>query len=581
MLVGVGLGVGIAVLVHRSWSKWAPLSLLGRMARRNPQRLPSKVTNSDIKRPEPTTEYAISLLGPDCRDEQYETTRYLITDLDRHHRKILDHGYRVAAVAETLAIEAGWDNAAVRQLVAAAIFHDAGWMGISPRTIDSPGPYSTEAAEQLVRHTTYGRLVLGQLADVIGASNNAITHHHEHWDGSGYPNGLSRQAIAKEARLLAVADAYVSLTSPDLGGSGLSSSEAVAAIAKSSGTKFEPASVRALLLSCVRRTPASVVGGATGVSLFRMLSSSWASTSTGVAVAAVTVAGLNLAAPDVTKIVTPTPDTTVVVTRDSVVETTTTTTAKKATTTTAKKATTTSTTAAAKTPSTTTSTTQLPTTVTVPEQLGLTTEPTTTTAQPTTQPPVAPTAPPTTVTNRLPNAGGDSASTRTGESVSIPVLSNDSDADGSIRSSSLAIETGPQLGTATVSGSAVVYTAGQTPGTDRFSYRICDDRGGCSTAIVAVTISQSLEAVNDSMSVPSGSPLAIRIGVLGNDKGDLDYSTLSVSSPPSSGSASVSGSSISYTTATPLAPGAVIVIGYRVCDRSGGCDDATATVTAG
>lgn len=598
-------GVLVSLAVHRYWIRFAPLNMLARVAKRNPQRLQARFVNSNVARPTADDDSVAQLLGPDASADEIETAKYLIADLDRHHPKILDHGHQVAVTVKAMAEESGWPEAKTRRLVAEAMFHDAGWMGVAPRLIDDPGPYAESEDIDMSRHPTYGQAVIGSLAEFFGGDQSAIPHHHERWDGMGYPNAAARDEIPEGARFLAVADSFVSLTAADLGGPALSPSAALAQISAGAGTWFDPVAVRSLLATSLRRTGSAVVGGATGVSILRALSTSWASTTAGVAVAASTAVGLSAIAPASPAPIRTTENVTVTTTSPmSTDRSTTTTTTTKPTKTTKRTVTTNKVTAppqpgkttTTKRPTGTTSATTAPgpQTTTPPSQLAQSDNgpvaSTPTTASPVTvpnqtpQPTAAPTtSPPTPTTvrfvNKAPVANQDSATVNANSGTTAAVLSNDGDPEGRLNAASLRVVSGGSLGSASVQGSSIRYQAGANGGTDQVAYQVCDSDGGCATATLVVTIVAPINAVDDRVNVPANQSIAVRIGVLYNDVGRPDSSTLAVVAPPSVGSASVSGGSISFTVAGGMAPGSSTSLRYRICDSNGTCDEAVATIS--
>ena len=119
------------------------------------------------------------------------------------------HSHRVAALVTGMAERTG--HAGERDLVRAALLKDIGTVGISSRILDKPGALTPREWEEVRRHATAGGELLARVAPyrTIAA---AAADHHERLDGSGYPRGLRGDEVAPTARLLAVADAFESLT---------------------------------------------------------------------------------------------------------------------------------------------------------------------------------------------------------------------------------------------------------------------------------------------------------------------------------------------------------------------------------
>ncbi len=167
----------------------------------------------------------------------------------------------------------------------------------------------------------------------------------------------------------------------------------------------------------------------------------------------------------------------------------------------------------------------------------------------------------------------DSAATRQGTPVTIPVLANDT---GGTPPLSISAVTAPSHGAATISGNAILYTpdAGYS-GPDSFGYTVEDAAGQTDSTTVTVTVQAKLIAVPDSAATPQGTPIAIP--VLANDTGGVQPLSISAVTAPSHGAATISGSAILYTPdAGYSGPDS---FGYTVEDAAGQTDSTTVTVT--
>jgi HD-GYP domain-containing protein (c-di-GMP phosphodiesterase class II) len=131
-----------------------------------------------------------------------------------------------------------------RQLTLAAILHDIGKVGITDHILDKNGVLTVEEMEIIRDHPRAGAEIVGhikQLQPIIPG----IKYHHEHYDGSGYPEGLVGEEIPLIARIIAVADSYDAIIHDRSYQKGMSKSEAVAEIAENVGTQFDPRIVEA------------------------------------------------------------------------------------------------------------------------------------------------------------------------------------------------------------------------------------------------------------------------------------------------------------------------------------------------
>ncbi len=150
------------------------------------------------------------------------------------------HGHRVQRYALALATEAGiTDAATINALGAAAVLHDIGKLAIPDHILQRPGPLSRDEYELVKQHAVIGADLLGAMAlsDPLAIF---VRHHHENWDGSGYPDRLSGEEIPLGARVLSIADCYDALTSDRPYRPALSHARATALIEDQVGTRYDP-----------------------------------------------------------------------------------------------------------------------------------------------------------------------------------------------------------------------------------------------------------------------------------------------------------------------------------------------------
>jgi adenylate cyclase len=136
-----------------------------------------------------------------------------------------------------------------------APLHDIGKVGVPDRILNKPGELTTEELAEMRRHTVYGRdvilnaekKVLVRDDAVLSLAKEIVYTHHERWDGSGYPEGLQGEDIPVAGRIIAVVDVYDATTTRTLYRPAMSHEKAIAFIASSRGSHFDPAVVDALL----------------------------------------------------------------------------------------------------------------------------------------------------------------------------------------------------------------------------------------------------------------------------------------------------------------------------------------------
>lgn len=126
--------------------------------------------------------------------------------------ELVAHSVRTAKIAATLCRHLGWSEVAADELERAALFHDIGKTLLPHALLSKPGPLTVEERELVRRHTTWGASLLAALDETPALSREVALHHHERWDGAGYPDGQAGADIPEAARIVAVADAYDALT---------------------------------------------------------------------------------------------------------------------------------------------------------------------------------------------------------------------------------------------------------------------------------------------------------------------------------------------------------------------------------
>lgn len=123
------------------------------------------------------------------------------------------HIWRMAAYARVLAESLGWSRESAELLELAAPMHDTGKIGISDAILKKPGKLDRAEWEVMKTHTRIGYDILSKSkAPLFQLAAEIALHHHEHWDGSGYPDGLRGDHISEAARIVAVADIFDALS---------------------------------------------------------------------------------------------------------------------------------------------------------------------------------------------------------------------------------------------------------------------------------------------------------------------------------------------------------------------------------
>jgi putative nucleotidyltransferase with HDIG domain len=150
------------------------------------------------------------------------------------------HSQRVKHYAVALAREAGIrDQRVLEAMEPASLLHDLGKLGIPDRLLAKPGPLTPAEYDRVKQHAVIGADILASLS-LPPALALIVRHHHEHWDGTGYPDGLCGEAIPIGARVLAIADSYDALTSDRPYRLALTHACAVGILQDGRGTMYDP-----------------------------------------------------------------------------------------------------------------------------------------------------------------------------------------------------------------------------------------------------------------------------------------------------------------------------------------------------
>lgn len=152
------------------------------------------------------------------------------------------HVDRVSAFALALAHELGWDEQRMEALEYGAILHDIGKISVRESVLRKPGSLTDEEWEEMRRHPIVGAHMIEGIP-FLAPATPIIRHHHERWDGRGYPDGLAETEIPEAARLLAIADALDAITSDRPYRPAEPPATAYEIIHEQAGKQFDPAMV--------------------------------------------------------------------------------------------------------------------------------------------------------------------------------------------------------------------------------------------------------------------------------------------------------------------------------------------------
>jgi putative nucleotidyltransferase with HDIG domain len=170
--------------------------------------------------------------------------RALTSAIDAKDQYTCGHSDRVARLAVRLAEELGCDARVLNTIYLAGLLHDIGKIGIDDQVLRKPDKLTAAEYEHIKRHVVIGHKILrdlGKLEDVLPV----VLHHHESWDGGGYPNRLVKQDIPLAARIVAVADSYDAMGSDRPYRKGLPDDKIEKILRSGAGQQWDPDVVEA------------------------------------------------------------------------------------------------------------------------------------------------------------------------------------------------------------------------------------------------------------------------------------------------------------------------------------------------
>src|SRR5215211_2607749 len=170
----------------------------------------------------------------------------LVEALEAKDPYVKEHLRAVSSLALRIGSEISLPDEQMDALASGALLHDVGKIGIPDRILQKSGRLSEDEYAEIKRHPILGVSILTPATELASALP-VVKHHHERFDGKGYPDGLRGEDIPLVARIVSVADAFDSMIRARPYGYGISRKAALREIEENSGTQFDPRIVRALL----------------------------------------------------------------------------------------------------------------------------------------------------------------------------------------------------------------------------------------------------------------------------------------------------------------------------------------------
>lgn len=175
----------------------------------------------------------------DTRQAHLQTIILLANVIEARDLYTRGHVERVQMMAMELGQALGWSKTALSSLEYGALLHDVGKILVPESILNKPSQLTSEEQEAIQKHPVTGARIIDGVSHLRDA-RLYILHHHEKWDGTGYPGGLRGGAIPVEGRLLAIVDVYDALTSDRPYHKGISIVEALRFLRREAGKHFDP-----------------------------------------------------------------------------------------------------------------------------------------------------------------------------------------------------------------------------------------------------------------------------------------------------------------------------------------------------
>ena len=188
------------------------------------------------------------LLEQQKRDEAIieQTMQTIVNFIEAKDPSTMGHSVRVAQYSRMLADSMGFSESECKRVYYIALMHDCGKIYIPDGILGKPARLTDEEFETMKKHTVYGGDILRDFSSIDGIGTGALCHH-ERYDGSGYPNGLSGEDIPIIARIICVSDAFDAMNSKRCYRNNLEADVILEELKKNKGKQFDPVIVDHLL----------------------------------------------------------------------------------------------------------------------------------------------------------------------------------------------------------------------------------------------------------------------------------------------------------------------------------------------
>ncbi|MBL4699232.1 MAG: HD-GYP domain-containing protein [Phycisphaerales bacterium] len=167
------------------------------------------------------------------------TVKALSAAIDAKDQYTQGHSERVAMLSEMLALQVGYSEEEAERIRISGLVHDVGKIGVPEAVLCKPGRLTDEEFDAIKTHPRIGYEIMKEIPDLHDILPGVL-HHHERWDGNGYPGKLAGEDIPRMARIMALADTFDAMSSNRAYRTGMSRDKVFAEFVKCAGTQFDP-----------------------------------------------------------------------------------------------------------------------------------------------------------------------------------------------------------------------------------------------------------------------------------------------------------------------------------------------------
>jgi HD-GYP domain-containing protein (c-di-GMP phosphodiesterase class II) len=216
----------------------------------------TRVANPDVER---------ELALQQSRSGSPGAVQALAAAIEERDHSTHEHSQRLVHLARGVAMMLGLPAEDVERIAHAALLHDVGKLAMPAELLGKPGPLTGDEWEVMTEHPVVGERILMRTDD-LAALAPIVRDEHEHWNGTGYPDGLQGERIPVGSRVVLACHAYLAMIAPRPCRDALPPAQAIAELRAGAGAKFDPEVVDALL-DLLGQAPPEVPDRAAGVKL--------------------------------------------------------------------------------------------------------------------------------------------------------------------------------------------------------------------------------------------------------------------------------------------------------------------------